>query len=322
MTTPLVSVIIPVYNRERWIRESVSSAQNQTFDNIEIIVMDDGSTDRTAETVKELAGKDTRIHYHFQSNLGPASARNAAIQASRGDCIAVLDSDDLWQPEKLAAQMETVSSHPEVDFIYCAGTVIDEDANVNHKKTQELRPVKLYTAESILFEQVRIFTSGVLFRRRCLEKSGMFDESMKFFEDVDLWFRILLFHQGCFIDRDLIQKRDHPESYASTSSRHPEVDLYQSVLNFLAKACDLFEKHVRRLTERERSLIFDRYRVMLIKESLAAGCRREARREALLHLKQHKLAGAFYCIVSLIPGSLVPSIIATRRKLSLIAISF
>ena len=104
----LVSVIIPAYNAEKFIEEAIKSAQNQTYKNIEIIVVDDGSTDGTAEIVKKLAKKDKRIRYHHQKNKGVSIARNTAINYSKGQFIALLDQDDIWLPEKIKEQMETL----------------------------------------------------------------------------------------------------------------------------------------------------------------------------------------------------------------------
>ena len=98
--SPIVSVIIAAFNAQRWINLSIESAQSQTLREIEIIVVDDGSTDDTAEMVMRIAKDDPRIHLIQQPNAGVGAARNAGIRLARGKFVAPLDADDLWQPEK------------------------------------------------------------------------------------------------------------------------------------------------------------------------------------------------------------------------------
>jgi glycosyltransferase involved in cell wall biosynthesis len=98
---PLVSVIVPAYNAEEFIGETLNSALSQTYSNIEILVVDDGSQDRTSEVVKAFVQKDERVILLQQANAGVAAARNLAIEKSRGEYIAPLDADDIWYPQKL-----------------------------------------------------------------------------------------------------------------------------------------------------------------------------------------------------------------------------
>ncbi len=111
----LVSVIIPVYNGERYLAEAIGSAQAQTYRPIEIIVVDDGSTDGTAEVVKPFIPS---VHYVYQENGGTGAARNRGIEAAQGDFFAFLDADDLWQPDKLSLQMAAFAADPQADILF------------------------------------------------------------------------------------------------------------------------------------------------------------------------------------------------------------
>lgn len=123
----LVSVVIPAFNAEPFIRRAIASAQAQTYSAIEIIVVDDGSTDRTAEMVEELAEQDSRIQLVRQSNGGVAAARNAGIDRARGAYVAPLDADDLWHPKKLRHQMDVIAdSSGRFVLVYTWYALIDE----------------------------------------------------------------------------------------------------------------------------------------------------------------------------------------------------
>src|SRR5438132_1599837 len=115
--TPLcVSVVIPVYNGERYLADAIQSVRDQTYQNFEVIVVDDGSTDGSADVAQRFG---EAIRYVHQANGGVCKARNAGIAAARGAYIAFLDQDDLWLPDKLAAQVTYLDSHPEVGAVYC-----------------------------------------------------------------------------------------------------------------------------------------------------------------------------------------------------------
>ncbi len=112
---PLISVIIPVYNREKYLVEAIESVLRQTWKNVELVVIDDGSTDNTADTALAFEGK---INYYYQKNRGLGAARNAGIGHASGDLIAFLDSDDLWLPEKLEKQMDALKQNPKVTMAF------------------------------------------------------------------------------------------------------------------------------------------------------------------------------------------------------------
>src|SRR5262249_883170 len=124
----LVSIVIPVHNGERFISRTLASALAQTYHPIEVLVTDDGSTDRSAALIEADAVRNSRIRLFRSQRLGVAAARNLAISKARGEFIAPLDADDLWHPQKIARQVEIMRASPAtVGLVYCWSVEIDED---------------------------------------------------------------------------------------------------------------------------------------------------------------------------------------------------
>jgi glycosyltransferase involved in cell wall biosynthesis len=128
--TPLVSIIVPAYNAEKTISDTIASIVNQTYNKLEIIIVDDGSTDRTAEIVQSIAIKDHRIQLIKQQNAGVAQARNTAIRAATGSFIAPIDADDLWHPTKIQKQLDKIVQNRNIGLVYTWVRHIDENNNV------------------------------------------------------------------------------------------------------------------------------------------------------------------------------------------------
>jgi glycosyltransferase involved in cell wall biosynthesis len=184
-TKQSVSVVIPSYNYARFIREAVDSALAQTVPPLEIIVVDDGSTDNTLEVMAAYAS-DARVRYLRQENSGLSAARNAGIRAARGEFIALLDADDRWKPEKLSRQLDKFTEES-VGLVYSGREVFDD------KGVQDLNPADESKCERAL-EWLTITTlfcpSSVIVRRRCFTERGGFDESLRKVEDREMWIRL------------------------------------------------------------------------------------------------------------------------------------
>jgi GT2 family glycosyltransferase len=127
----LVSVVIPTYNRANLLARAIESALRQTYPRVEVLVIDDGSSDSTASLVKQY---DTRVRYFYQSNSGVATARNAGITQARGEFIAFLDSDDIWHDWKVEAQVAAMRAYPDVGLVWTDMTAIDEASRVLHER--------------------------------------------------------------------------------------------------------------------------------------------------------------------------------------------
>jgi glycosyltransferase involved in cell wall biosynthesis len=198
----LVSIIVPTYNRAELIRKSVESLSQQTYPNIEIIIVDDGSSDHTKDIIKELQISDNRIQYFYQDNKGIAAARNFGIQKSCGDFIAFLDSDDCSYPDRIEKQIELLFKHPEIGIVGGGVTVVNKQNEV-----LEVSCLPEYPLEINWYVPLRspFFQSTVILRREVLEGIKQpYDSNFKVSQDYDLWARLLSKTKGMNIQEPLV----------------------------------------------------------------------------------------------------------------------
>ncbi|MCI0337220.1 MAG: glycosyltransferase [Acidobacteria bacterium] len=183
--SPKVSVIIPVYNTEEFIAGTIQSVLDQTYQNYEIIAVDDGSTDSTLQILRRL---EPQINIFTKDNGGPASARNVAIQNSVGEYIAFLDSDDLWIESKLEEQVAYLDRHPEIGLLFGQALMFVEENG--EKKIQS----KIGYTDDPRFCRLLlgdfIPNSTVVIRRDCVDRVGLLNESLFAAEDYEYWMRI------------------------------------------------------------------------------------------------------------------------------------
>lgn len=207
---PTISVIIPTHNRSDLLPLTLESVLVQTYPNLEIIVVDDGSTDNTAEIIAPYTG---RVMYLRQANKGPGAARNTGIQHASGDYLTFLDDDDLIMPEKLARQAQLLAAKPEAGVVYCGFYTMDESGNYLDKAWS--LPEGAILKELICGDF--IWTGAPLIRRHCLEQVGQFDESLLTSQDWDMWLRLAQagFYFAC-IREPLGAYRIHPGSRVMT----------------------------------------------------------------------------------------------------------
>ncbi|CAN5734078.1 glycosyltransferase family 2 protein [soil metagenome] len=189
----LISVIMPVYNSEKFIAESIRSVMQQSYTNWELIVIDDGSVDNTKKIVQQFCEFDERIHYFFQTNSGQGTARNKGIGKGKGAFVAFLDADDLWMPGKLENQLNFINVC-NADLVFADTAVIDEDGkqqreswNVEDKKYQGTQGLIDFLTSN------RIPLLTVLAKKNALLKVKGFieGEGYQYGEDYDLWLRML-----------------------------------------------------------------------------------------------------------------------------------
>lgn len=177
-TAPLVSVIIPAYNAEAYVRQTLESALAQTYEHLEVLVIDDGSGDGTADIVREVAAEDGRVRLFQQANGGVASARNHGIEHARGEYIAPLDADDLFYPQKLEAQVTRMEAGGEgVGMVYCWWTSMDQSGRVFGGSSPWRIEGDVY--EQLLYVNFIGNASVPLYRRSVLEHVGGYDESLR-----------------------------------------------------------------------------------------------------------------------------------------------
>ena len=197
---PTVSVIIPTHNRWPMVRAAVDSVLAQSYREFELIVVDDGSTDRTAT---ELASFGARLHYIYQARSGVSAARNLGVRQSRGRLIAFLDSDDLWQPAKLQVQVSFMATRPEVQICQTDEVWIRHGVRVN-PKLKHRKPSGDIFERSL--EICLVSPSAAMITRELFERSGGFDESLPVCEDYDLWLRIARDYPVPLIEQALVVK--------------------------------------------------------------------------------------------------------------------
>ena len=210
---PEVSVIIPTYNRKEMVQEAVESVLSQTYQDFELIVVDDGSEDGTREMIqREFPGLLT---YLYQENQGVSRARNRGIETSRGKYIAFLDSDDLWLKKKLERQVQFMQQNPEAMICYTDEIWIRRGVRVNPKKKHAKHSGWIYPQ---CLPLCIISPSSVLMRRELLEEVGGFDPEFPVCEDYDLWLRVALRYPIHLIPEKLIVKRGgHPDQLSHRS---------------------------------------------------------------------------------------------------------
>lgn len=207
----LVSIIVPSYNAARYIKEAVDSALAQTYQNIEILVIDDGSTDEIKKVLESYiaAGK---INYHYQQNKGLSAARNIGIKMAKGEYIALLDADDIFLPNKIEEQIKFLEENLDCDVCYCdLYHFWDEEP----EKLLKLN-YKYYSGADVLpglLEKSFIAPLTVVIRKSVFNRFGFFDENLKRSEDLDFWFRLAYGSAGqdgakiCFLPKVLAKLR-------------------------------------------------------------------------------------------------------------------
>jgi glycosyltransferase involved in cell wall biosynthesis len=199
-----VSVIIPAYNSAQFIVETLESVFAQTYNDYEIIIVDDGSTDNIKEILQNYMSK---IRYIYKVNGGPASARNVGIKNADGEYIAFLDSDDLWLPEKLKEQMECFQNNPDIGLVYCDNIRFNENS-IYQKKDNIYQPTNGYIFFKLL-EGNFITNSTVIVKKKCLEEVDYFDEDINLIssEDYDMWLRISRVFNVGYVKKPLVKYR-------------------------------------------------------------------------------------------------------------------
>lgn len=221
---PLVSVIIPVYNRLEYISEAIGSVLSQSYPNYEIVIVNDGST---VDVYRALEKVRDKIRYlSHEKNKGLAATRNTGIKGSQGKYIAFLDDDDLFEDRKLELQVQILENHPEIGLVY------SDCFEYEDWKKDEMRlnlavgradPPSKFPGTFFVNPNVRVPT--VLLRRKCFDEVGMFDESLRQHEDGDLFLRVALKWQVHFLDYPSAKVRIHEKNMS-----RDRVEMYESMI--------------------------------------------------------------------------------------------
>jgi glycosyltransferase involved in cell wall biosynthesis len=198
---PLVSVIIPTFDRAAWLGEAIASVLAQTYSHLELLVVDDGSHDATPEMVQAFGPALTYIR---QAHAGVSAARNRGVAASRGALVAFLDSDDVWLPDKVAAQVALLQQQPQVHACYTDEIWIRHGVRVNPKQIHQKHSGWLFEPS---LPRCLISPSSIMLRRTLWDHLGGFDERLPACEDYDLWLRLALRTPVLLLPERLIVKR-------------------------------------------------------------------------------------------------------------------
>lgn len=246
---PLVSVIIPTYNRAYCIENAVKSVLAQDYENMEILILDDGSTDETEAVIGKM--EDKRIFYQKNScNCGAAVTRNIGIQMAKGEYIAFQDSDDIWLPEKLKQQVQVLEDST-YGMVYSCFEREFPDGRVEKVPRdgiqQEAKQGYIYP---YLLAESYISTQTMLVRKEILQQIQGFDEALKSYEDYDLAIRIAKCCQVAFIDEILVHLNTLPDSI--------DMDMMRGMIS----SCYLLKKYEKDLKlydiyERKHKVIMD-----------------------------------------------------------------
>ncbi len=208
-----VSVIIPCYNQGRFLAEAVDSVLNQTYPSVEIIVVDDGSTDDTPEVA---ARYGDRIRYIRKDNAGLSAARNTAIEHSRGELIALLDSDDRWLPQKLEKQVPYFDRDSAVALCFSSFRIFGNSPHSgNEVKVPDNQVLDIH---DVLLRTWDMQVPTAVFRRNILDEVGMFDTAYEYCEDWDMWIRIALHYKVVTCGQTLADYRITEGSLSSSAN--------------------------------------------------------------------------------------------------------
>jgi glycosyltransferase involved in cell wall biosynthesis len=228
LDAPLVSVIVPAYNADKFIAQTLESVLSQTYQNIEVLVVDDGSTDTTPEIVKDFAKKDSRVNLLQQSNSGVAVARNLAYLHSKGEYIAPIDADDIWYPQNLEKQVELLTkSEPLVGVVYSWSVDINEAGLLTGGFYNSTIEGEVHDA--LVYKYFIGNASSSLIRRACFEKVGGYNCKLKLenaqgCEDWELHLRIAQYYQFKVVPEYLVGYRQIASSmscnYESMAKGH------------------------------------------------------------------------------------------------------
>lgn len=227
---PLVSIVIPVYNGSNYLAEAIDSALAQTYDNIEIIVVNDGSKDDGA-TEKVALSYGDKIRYIAKENGGVSSALNRGIAEMRGEYFSWLSHDDIYKPEKIEKQVSLIES--ENDIILCSGSLMDSNGKpmTHHTKTIN----KKLNGNGLFNEFMHDYSLnglGFLIPKTAFEKAGMFDETMRYLQDLDMWLRMMWYDFRFICHSDLlVVSRVHIAQQTNTISEQFHVDRAKLAVN-------------------------------------------------------------------------------------------
>jgi glycosyltransferase involved in cell wall biosynthesis len=213
--SPAVSVVIATYNYGRYLGGALASALGQTFADLEVIVVDDGSTDDTPAVVESFRA-DGRVRYYRVNHLGQSAAKNVGVRLAQAPLVAFLDADDLWLPRKLERQIARFQADPALGVVFTRSLLIDPEGRELEKAQPALPRGDVLDA---MFRDNFVCFSSALVRTDVLHRAGLFDEELALAVDYDLWLRVAMHYRFDYVDAALVKYRT---GHASLSRRLEE----------------------------------------------------------------------------------------------------
>jgi glycosyltransferase involved in cell wall biosynthesis len=223
MITPLVSIVMPVYNGERYIKEAIESILDQTFEDFELIIVNDGSNDKTLQIIKQYAAKDERIKVISRQNKGVSASRNEAIGRAKGKYIAMQDADDISYKERLRKQVQNLEANSDVGLLGMNYYVIDEKGKKNFTTNVFTNPHDLKLAE-IFSNQ---FGQGTIMARAKYLRDNQYEEDLRLGEDYDLWARLSHVTNIANLAEPLYEWRRHDDSAWSSNAEETRKNAFK-----------------------------------------------------------------------------------------------
>jgi glycosyltransferase involved in cell wall biosynthesis len=234
-----ISVIMPCYNAAAHLPISVGSVLAQTRNNWELVIVDDGSTDSSWQTLQHLAAQDQRIRIFQQPNTGAASARNRALREARGAYTAFLDSDDTWHPEFLATMLNALTSHPDAGIAYCGW----QNIGLGKGRDEPFIPPEYENSDKVesLLGGCRWPIHGALVRTQIIKDAGCFDENLSSCMDYDLWLRLGTLHPLVRVPRVLAYYHHHGGEQITRNRARIALNHWRAQRKFLLANPDVIE---------------------------------------------------------------------------------
>jgi glycosyltransferase involved in cell wall biosynthesis len=216
---PKVSICVPTYNRKDYLRETIDSIFAQTYKDYEVIIVDDGSSDGTAEMIKS---SGLAVRYYWQENSGEATARNEMIKLAQGEFITFVDSDDLLMHDAVEKMVNLMEAEGGEVIVYGPYQRIDRDGNIygRYKRKQYSGYITKY-----LFQNIFVYSCGSMFPKRVLEKAGGFDASLQVCSDYDFWLRLSLEHRFVALTEPTFKRRRHTGNISAQSTENCIIEL-------------------------------------------------------------------------------------------------
>jgi glycosyltransferase involved in cell wall biosynthesis len=217
---PMVDVIIPAYNAAKYLPVAIESVVAQTFEDWRILLVDDGSTDNTAEVVAPFIERlGPKLKYIKQPNGGLPAARNSAIRNSSAEFLALLDADDIWLPDRLMESLKSFEGRPQVGLSYGFNSRIDAEGTIIDTFSPKHKYAEGRIAPYIYMRRVQLPCPTITFRRRCVDEVGMFDETLRATEDRDLWLRIAFKYEVALVPKVIALYRTSPNAMTTDPER-------------------------------------------------------------------------------------------------------